>query len=148
LDPALDRCAFFVVVRCDQLQHRNLCPRIVVAVDLRKGLKPGLSALLTNNSIQAPRSQCVIEAFVPCTPCHLLWRFHPSVVEIREIVHSVHFRSCVHPRIAAAADRVRKPAGTLEYPRNVRRSCSLYRLLVEGEMLVQIELGDEWIAIK
>lgn len=51
VDAGLDLRAFLIIVPGYELQRRQLFSRVIQAVDFRKRLQPGLSALLAHDAV-------------------------------------------------------------------------------------------------
>lgn len=113
-DARLNLGSFFVVVPGDQLHGLELLPGVVQTVCVRKGLQPGLSALLSHNAVRAPRRERVVETFVSGADGLFVRQRHARLIKARQITHPVVGCSRHDPRIAAITQNMRESIIVLE----------------------------------
>jgi hypothetical protein len=113
VDPRLNLRPFFVVIPGDQLHGLQLIGRVECAVDFRKGLEPGLAALLSHETVQPPGSQLVVKSLVSGAPGLFARQSHAGSIEFRQIIHSVICGSAV-PGISSVAHFMAETAAVLK----------------------------------
>ena len=91
--------SLLIIVPRHQLQIRQLIRRVVHAVDLGKGLQPGLSALLPYDAVQAPGCQRVVESLIARSNRLLVWVRQSGLIETGQVPEPIVAAGRDHPRI-------------------------------------------------
>lgn len=143
-DARFNFSGFFVVVPRDQLQRGQLLSGVVEAVDLRKGVQPGLPALLPHDATRSPGCQGIVEAFVGSSEGLITAERDPGVVETLQIAHSVIGGRRHYPGVAAAAEHVAESTVVLEDKNWLCRESGDHRIPVDRVRQVDIEIRDDW----
>jgi hypothetical protein len=105
-------------------------------------MQPSLSALLRHDSIRSPRCQCVVETFVGRSHGLLGRERSSSVIETRQVAHSV-ITGCRHnPRVATIAQRVAESLIVLEKIGGSRIQRSIHGVPVDRICQIDIEIRD------
>jgi hypothetical protein len=129
------------------LQIRQLFPGVVKAIDLRKRLQPGLTALLPHDAPGSPGRQTVIEALVSCSHSLQARVFHARVIKTCEIAHAVIRSGGHYPRVTSVTQDMREATIVLEEKERVRAERGVQRVPVDGVGKIDVEVGDDRLAV-
>ena len=105
--------------------------RVVHAVELGKGLQPGLAALLSHDAVRSPRRQSVIESLIARSDRLLLGVRHARVIEACEIAHPVISGGWHHPGVTSVRERLCESVIVLENIDGMRAQRGVRRIPVD-----------------
>src|SRR6202162_4916122 len=111
-------------------------------IDLGEGSQAGLAGLLSHSPMHSPSGQTVIETFIRGAPSLFSTKVFARGIKILEIAGAVIVGAWDHPRVRAAAFRVRESVRVLEYERGVRRQRILHLTPIDLIEKIDVEVCD------